>query len=139
MRLQKNLHNGRGKSRGFSLIEIAVMIVVAAIILPALILPFVEGSRKLELPVVLNTISLLAQEEMEKKIICLNYDTITDWASTAIDGFPGYTSVCTINNTASFGEVTTGVKLITLTVTYNDPNLDNNPSLELVTVKTKWY
>ncbi len=139
MRLQKILYTGRGKSRGFSLIEIAVMIVVAAIILPALILPFVEGSRKLELPVILNTLSFLAQEEMEKKIICLNYDTITDWTSTVIDGFPGYSSVCTIDNTASFGEVTAGVKLITLTVTYSDPNMDTNPSLELVTVKTKWY
>ena len=124
---------------GFTLVEIVVLLLVAAIILPALILPFSEGTRKLELPVIMNTLSFLAQEEMEKNIICLDYDTVASWPSTAITGFPGYTSECAIDGTATFGEVIEGVKLITVTVTYSYPELDPDPSLQLVTVKTKWF
>ncbi len=127
------------KSTGFTLVEIVVLLLVAAIILPALILPFSEGTRKLELPVIMNTLSFLAQEEMEKNIICLDYDTVASWPSTAITGFPGYTSECAIDGTATFGEVIEGVKLITVTVTYSYPELDPDPSLQLVTVKTKWF
>jgi len=127
------------KSAGFTLVEIVVLLLVAAIILPALILPFSEGTRKLELPVIMNTLSLLAQEEMEKKIICLDYYTVVSWPSTAITGFPGYTSECTIDDTATFGEVIEGVRLITVTVTYSYPELDPDPSLQLVTVKTEWF
>ncbi len=47
------------KSTGFTLVEIVVLLLVAAIILPALILPFSEGTRKLELPVIMNTLSFL--------------------------------------------------------------------------------
>ncbi len=127
-----------GNKHGHTLVEIVIILLVAAIILPALILPFVEGVRGLKLPLVLTTLSFLAQEEMEKKIICLDFDTVAAWPSTAIDGFPGYTSTCTFDDTANFGEVVDGVRLITLTVTYSDPERDPDPSLSLVTVKTNW-
>lgn len=123
---------------GFTLIEITVVILVAAIILPALILPFVEGVQRLNLPMVLTTLSFLAQEEMEKNIICLDYDAIAEWTDSPLDGFPGYTSTCIFDDTVDFGEVVDGVRLITVIVTYNDPELDPNPSLSLVTVKTDW-
>lgn len=134
----------RKNSAGFTLVEIIVMILVAAIILPALIIPFVEGVRDLGLPVVMTNLSLLAQGEMEKNIICLDYNTVSGWGSTAINGFPGYTSQCTISTLGvqtgvpTFGEVIDGIRLITVTVTYSDPGLDPDPSLSLTTVKTDW-
>lgn len=114
------------------------MIVVAAIILPTLILPFVEGVSELDQPMIMTTLTFLAQEEMETRVICLTFDTVAGWASTAITGFPDYTSTCTIDNNVNFGPVVDGVTEITLRVTYNDPELDPDPFLELVTVKTDW-
>ncbi|MDP8215075.1 MAG: hypothetical protein RAO92_04085 [Candidatus Euphemobacter frigidus] len=129
---------GYRNGAGFTLIEIAVMILVAAIILPTLILPFVEGVSELDQPMIMTTLTFLAQEEMETRVICRTYDTVAGWASTAIDGFPDYTSECAIDDTVTFGPVVAGVRKITLRVTYNDPELDPDPFLELVTVKTDW-
>ena len=144
MNFHHSFQAGHENSAGFTLVEIAVMILVAAIILPVLIIPFIEGSRDLGLPAVMTNLSLLAQEEMEKNIICHDYNTVAGWSSTAITGFPGYTSQCTIatfgveTGVPTFGEVTDGIRLITVTVTYSDPELDPDPSLSLTTVKTDW-
>ena len=117
--------------KGFSLIEIVVIIFVAAIILPAIIIPFAAGVRDLNKPVIRGTLAFLAQEEMESKVICFNYQSVSGWSSTAISGFPGYSSQCSVTN-ASFGEVTADVHQISLTVT------SGSESLTLVTVKTAW-
>jgi len=116
---------------GFSLIEIVVIIFVAAIILPAIIIPFAEGVRELNVPVIRGTLAFLAQEEMESKVICFNYQSVSGWSSTAISGFPDYSSECSVAN-ASFGEVTADVHQITLTISRGAE------SLTLVTVKTAW-
>ena len=127
---------------GFTLIEIIVVVAVAAIILPAILLPFVEGIRDLEKPVIRGTLAFLAQEEMERNIIPLGdldgeYDTITGWAGGAISGFPGYYSSATV----SFVTLTdldtpvgydTGYKRIEITITHGAD------SFSLVTVKTDY-
>lgn len=124
------------------MIEIMVMLVVAAIILPPLIFPFIEGVRELEIPVISGTLALLAQEEMEKKIIHFfnqtdGYDSIINqggWTDVPLPNpFTDYSSSCVLDENVSFGEVTEGVVKITLTVTHQD-----GQSLELVTVKTNW-
>ena len=120
------------KDTGFTLIEVVVIILVAAIIMPVMILPFVEGVRDLDTPVTRGTLAFLAQEEMEKKVICFNYQSVSAWSSTAVTGFPGYYSEGLVDSTATFGEVTSGVKEITVTVS------KGNESLSLVTVKTDW-
>jgi len=126
--------NGAGRTRteGFSLIEIAIVIMVAAIIIPAVILPFVEATRGMDRPVILGTMAFLAQHEMEKKIVAYNFHSISAWADSPIGGFPGYSSSCTIDPNVTFGPVTEGAKLVTVTVT------GGGYDFELVTVKTDW-
>jgi len=129
--------NCEQNKRGYSLIEIVVVIVVAAIILPALILPFVEGVRGLDIPVVRGNLAFLAQEEMEKKVACFSYQSVVDGGGWADFVFPTpfatYSSSCRIIANAPFGPVVTDVAQITITV-----NHTNGQSLSLVTVKTDW-
>ena len=124
-------------SAGWTLIEIVVMLVVAAIIFPAIILPFVEGARNLNEPVIRGTLAFLAQGEMEKNIIPFAYDEINEWSDQPIAGFAGYESSCDIIWVAE-GEFDTeddedtGFMRITVTVTHGAE------SLSLVTIKTNW-
>jgi len=121
-----------GKPEGFTLVEMIAVIVVMAIILPAVFLPYIEASRQMEKPVILGTMALLAQGEMEKKVIAFNYHSVTAWAEGDIPGFSGYQSSCEIDEDAEFGPVTDGVKLVTVTVSHG------GYSLNLVTVKAAW-
>lgn len=124
------------------MIEIVVVLVVAAIVLPAIILPFVEGIRNLEKPVIRGTMSFLAQEEMEKRIISFGnhsgeYDSISGWGTTEISGFPDYSSTGTVDFVALNDLNTpvvpdTGYKRITVTVSHGPD------SLSLITVKTNF-
>lgn len=123
--------------RGYSLIEIVVIIVVAAIILPAIIMPFVNGVRDLRLPVLRGTMTLLAQEEMEKKVIPLTYYYVVAWASTPISGFPDFASTGDVIwvepgafNTETDGD--SGYKRVTVTID------SEGYSLALTTIKTDW-
>ncbi len=113
-----------GTKEGFTLVEIVVILIIAAIILPAVILPFVETSRDFHLPVIRGTLALLAQEEMESKIICRGYDEIEPWSATEISGFPGYFSSCAVAQPAA------GIKEVTVTVSREDE------SFSLVTLRT---
>ena len=118
---------------GWSLIEIVAVILVAAIILPALIIPFAEGVRGLDIPVISGNLSFLAQEEMEKKIVCFSYQSVSGWTDSTFPApFATYSSTCDIAS-ASFGPVVSDVVQITVTVTHDD-----GQSLSLVTVKTNW-
>ena len=130
------MSNSKHNELGYSLIEMVVVILVAAIILPALILPFVEGVRGLDIPIISGTLTFLAQEEMEKKVICFNYDSVVaagGWTDSAFSApFSTYSSSCSIAD-ASFGPVVTDVIQITVTVTHDD-----GQSFSLVTVKTNW-
>ena len=125
--------NCKHNKRGYSLVEVVVVLVVAAIILPALILPFVEGVRELDIPVVRGNLAFLAQEEMEKKVACFSYQSVSAWSTTAFPvPFADYSSSCSVAS-ASFGPVVTDVVQITVTVNHTD-----GQSLSLVTVKTDW-
>jgi type II secretory pathway pseudopilin PulG len=122
-------------SPGFTLIEIVAMLVVAAIVLPALILPFTESVRELNKPVIAGTLALLAQEEMEKKVVPVqSFSEVTGWGSTPFTApFGEYSSTGSVNPDVSFGLLTAGLKEVTVTVTHSD-----GQSLSLVTVKSNW-
>ncbi len=123
---------GKTKPKGYTLVEMIAVIVVMAIILPAVFLPYIEASRQMEKPVILGTMALLAQGEMEKKVIAFNYHSVSAWSAGEISGFPGYLSSCEIDEDAEFGPVTDGVKLVTVSVSHG------GESLNLITVKTAW-
>lgn len=125
--------NRKDNEQGWSLVEIVVVILVAAIILPALILPFVEGVRGLDIPVISGNLTFLAQEEMEKRVVCFSYQSVNEWSNSVFSApFATYSSSCNIAD-ASFGPVVSDVLQITVTVTH-----DSGQSLSLVTVKTDW-
>ena len=128
--------NSKHNERGWSLIEMVTVILVAAIILPALILPFTEGVRGLDIPIISGTLAFLAQEEMEKKVVCFNYHSVVatgGWTDTAFSApFASYSSSGSIV-AASFADVGTDVHQITVTVTH-----DSGQAFSLVTVKTNW-
>jgi hypothetical protein len=125
---------GKYNERGWSLIELVAVIVVAAIILPALIIPFVEGVRGLDIPVISGNLAFLAQEEMEKKVTCFSYQSVSGWITTAFSApFADYNSSCVLDPNASFGPVIDGVTEVTITVTHAD-----GQSLDLITVITDW-
>ena len=97
--------NKRFSTRGFTLIEISVILVLAAIILPVIILPFVEGVRDLDKPVIRGNLALMAQGVMEKNVMSKDYYSVAGWESTVVPGFPDYSSSCTVDDGAKFGEV----------------------------------
>lgn len=122
---------------GYALVEIVVVIVVAAIILPAIILPFTQAVQDLSFPVRRGVMTLLAQEEMEKKVIWAHYSDVAAWTATAIPGFPDYSSTGDVIyvlsgafNTETDGD--SGYKRVTITIANEDL------ALVLTTLKTSW-
>ena len=80
--------------KGFTLIEIIVMIVMAGILLPVLVVPFVTGIRGSGKPEMVTTAMYLAHYKMEEFMkyqylnSALNPTAITSYAD--ISGFSGY-------------------------------------------------
>ncbi len=128
---------GRKTVPGYALIEIVVVIVVAAIVLPAIILPFTQAVQDLSFPVRRGIMTLLAQEEMEKKVIPIAYSDVAAWDSAPIPGFPDYSSTGGVIyvlpgafNTETTGN--SGYKRVTVTIDSGDN------SLVLTTIRTNW-
>jgi prepilin-type N-terminal cleavage/methylation domain-containing protein len=82
--------------KGFTLIEIIVMIVVAGILLPAIVVPFVTGIRESGKPELVTTAMYLAHQKMEE-FMKFNYDNailnpvaLTAYAVVDPTNFPNY-------------------------------------------------
>jgi len=116
--------------RGFTLIEILILIVMAGILLAAIVVPFTTGIRASTKPEMVATAMYLAHQRVEdlmKYNYCnaaLNPTALTGYANIA--GFSGYQwewSIYYVNtNLANPGLVTdTGYKMIRVLVT--DPML----------------
>jgi len=81
-------------SKGFTLIEIIVLIVMAGVLLPAIIVPFATGIRGSKKPEMVTTAMYLAHYKMEEFMkyrylnSALNPTAITLYAD--ISGFSGY-------------------------------------------------
>jgi type II secretory pathway pseudopilin PulG len=61
--------------RGFTLMEIIVLIVMAGILIPAIIVPFVTGVRRSGKPEMVTTAMYLAQQRMEE-LMKLDYQIL---------------------------------------------------------------
>lgn len=111
------------------------MLVVAAIVLPAIILPFRVGVRDLQRPTIAGQLALLAQEEMEKRVIAPSFTELTDWASSSLEEpFSEYSSEGVVDANVTFGPVQTGLKLVTVTVTHSG----SGQAVSLTTVRSDW-
>jgi len=81
-------------NKGFTLIEIIILIVMAGILLPAIIVPFVSAVKGSGKPEMATTAMYLAHQKMEEFMkyryqnSALNPTDLTLWAS--IPGFTGY-------------------------------------------------
>jgi hypothetical protein len=81
-------------NKGFTLIEIIILIVMAGILLPAIIVPFVAGVKASGKPEMVNTAMYLGHQKMEEFMkfrysnAALNPTALTSYA--AITGFSGY-------------------------------------------------
>ena len=85
---------GRINNKGFTLIEIIILIVMAGILLPVIIVPFVTAVKGSGKPEMATTAMFLAQEKMEEFTINeylespLDPISLTSYADIA--GFSGY-------------------------------------------------
>jgi type II secretory pathway pseudopilin PulG len=85
-------------SKGFTLIEIIILIVMAGIILPTIIVPFVTGVRGSGKPEKVTTAMFLAQQEMEEFMkfrysnAALDPIALTVYADVDPANFPDYQS-----------------------------------------------
>ena len=81
-------------NKGFTLIEIIILIVMAGILLPVIIVPFVAGVKASGKPEMVNTAMYLGHQKMEEFMkyrylnSALNPTAITSYAN--IPGFSGY-------------------------------------------------
>jgi type II secretory pathway pseudopilin PulG len=81
-------------SKGFTLIEIIILIVMAGILLPTIIVPFAAGVKASGKPEMVNTAMYLGNQKIEEFMkfqytdATLNPTAITSYAN--ISGFSGY-------------------------------------------------
>ncbi|MDI6762670.1 MAG: type II secretion system protein [Thermodesulfobacteriota bacterium] len=84
------------KNKGFTLIEVIVLIVMAGILLPAIIVPFVTSIKGSQKPEMVTTAMYLVHQRMEEMMKCnygrsiLNPIVLTPYTDIDAVNFPGY-------------------------------------------------
>ena len=130
------------QSKGFTLIEILVLVVLAAIIIPAIVVPFATGIRESGKPEMVTTAMYLAHQKMEEFMkynycnAALNPTALTAYAGIA--GFSGYQwqwSIYYVDSNFQNQDLVTdrGYKMILVRV--SDPMLS---IYEIYSVVTRW-
>jgi type II secretory pathway pseudopilin PulG len=110
--------------KGFTLIEIIVLIVMAGILIPAIIVPFATGIRGSNKPEMVTTAMYLAHQRMEE-LMKYNYcnaalNVTGGFVAFTTGGEPDYTgqnSIAYVDNTFSASGSDVGYKMIQVTVT----------------------
>ena len=124
-------------SGGFTLIEIIVMIVMAGIILPAIIIPFVTGVRGSGKPELVTTAMYLAHQRMEE---LMKYEygygalaTTVGFVAfpTGVPNYSGQNEIVYVDNNFSTPSGDVGYKRIIVRVT--DPDGDTYNVYSVVT------
>ena len=88
----RNPHSAIG-NRGFTLIEIIVLIVMAGILLPAIVVPFLTGVQKSGKPEMVTTAMYLGHQKMEEFMkfdysnAALNPTALTPYANADISNY----------------------------------------------------
>ena len=112
------------QSRGFTLMEIIVLIVMAGIIIPAIVVPFATGIRGSGKPEMVTTAMYLAHQKMEE-LMKFNYcqaslNTGTTAMAPAPAPFSNYQwgwTISYVTNTFAAPSPDVGYKMIQVTVT----------------------
>ena len=122
--------------KGFTLIEVIILIVVAGIIMPAILVPFSTSVKDNLIPEKIAKATFLAQYKMEE-LLKQKYDSIPTQTQpyTEVTGFSNYQwlwDVSWIDETLSSSASDVGYKLVVVRVADSD-----NLEIELQTVVTR--
>ncbi|MBM4279058.1 MAG: type II secretion system protein [Deltaproteobacteria bacterium] len=111
------------KNKGFTLIEIIILIVMAGILLPVIIVPFATGIKGSQKPEMVTTAMFLAHQKMEELMkfdYCRTPELTPGTYNLPAPPITGYTWTWTIsyvNDTFAVSGSDVGYKMITVTVT----------------------
>ena len=125
--------------RGFTFIEIIVLIVMAGILLPAIIVPFVTGVLKSGKPEMATTAMFLAHQKMEEFMkfnysnAALNPTALTSYATTDISSYQWQWEIIYVDNNFNTSATDIGYKRILVRV--RDPE---NDTYEIYSVVTRF-
>jgi type II secretory pathway pseudopilin PulG len=123
----RNRHFAIGR-RGFTLIEIIVLIVLAGIIIPVIIIPFATGIRGSKKPEMVTTAMYFAHQRMEE-LMKYNYNNAAlnvtaGFVAFTTGGEPNYSGqneILYVNNDLSTPAVSPGVGYKRIIVRVTDP------------------
>jgi prepilin-type N-terminal cleavage/methylation domain-containing protein len=126
-------------NKGFTLIEIIILIVIAGIILPVIIVPFVTSVKDSGKPEVVNIAIYLAHRRMEELMkfqygdATLNPVALTPYAGTGVTGYDWQWEIVLVNNNFNTSGTDVGYKRILVRV--RDPE---NDTYEIYSVVTRY-
>jgi len=125
--------------KGFTLIEIIVLIVLVGIILPAIIVPFATGIKGSGKPEMVNKAMFLAQQKMEEFMKfnysnpALNQIALTSYSNTDFPNYQWQWSITYVDSSFVSSVLDVGYKMILVRV--KDPE---NSTYELTSVVTNF-
>jgi type II secretory pathway pseudopilin PulG len=109
--------------KGFTLIEIIVLIVMAGIIIPVIVVPFATGIREGKKPEMVTTAMYLAHQKMEE-LVKFDYSRAPDLSPGTytlppppISGYTWQWVISYVNNNFNTSGLDVGYKKIQVTVT----------------------
>jgi type II secretory pathway pseudopilin PulG len=112
-----------GGNKGFTLIEIIVLIVLAGIIIPVIVVPFATGIRGSGKPEMVTTAMYLAHQKMEE-LMKFDYSRAPDLTpgtytlpAPPISGYTWQWVISYVNNSFGASGSDVGYKMIQVTVT----------------------
>jgi prepilin-type N-terminal cleavage/methylation domain-containing protein len=115
-------------NRGFTLIEIIIVIIMAAILLPAIIVPFAIGVQKGRKPEMVNTALYLAHQKMEEFMkfnygnAALNPIGLTPYVNADISTYQWHWEIVYVDSNFNTSATDVGYKRILVRV--KDPEND---------------
>lgn len=127
------------QNRGFTLIEIMVVIVMAAILLPAMIVPFVSAVRRSGKPEMATTAMYLCQQKMEEFVKwgyshpSLNPTALTTYADAELSGYQWQWEIVYVDHQFNLSASNVGYKRIMVRVKDKE-----NDTYELYAVVTRY-
>jgi type II secretory pathway pseudopilin PulG len=127
----------RTNNKGFTLIEIIILIVMAGILLPAIIVPFVTAVKGSGKPEMVNTAMYLAHQKMEEFMkfdytdSALNPIALTSYANADITGYQWQWEIVRLDSNFNTSGTELGYKRIFLRV--KDPMNDTYEVYSVVT------
>jgi Tfp pilus assembly protein PilE len=126
-------------SKGFTLVEIIILIVMAGILLPAIIVPFVAGVKASGKPEMVNTAMYLGHQKMEEFMkyqygnSALNPTALTSYAGTGISGFDWQWEIYYVDSNFSNPDLVTNRGYKRILVRVRDPMNDTYEIYSVVT------